>query len=546
MAQALAKALARPVLLRMAGAAGVQRGRELLASGAISNFKAKASQATASVLEAADRFTPQLTIDEGLLDYACTCPSNGRMCAHAAAVALLWSERLAGKGAGRAKRPGKATFEDAREALLELTPEEMVGEIMQWAARIEPLREELILFTARRQGKTVDAKEIGKRLRNLLPRAYVRGRERTRLLSQLPAELDQLERILNEGLADAALELSRILILGLSRQEPLEEEPRGWMKRAEAVHLRAAVAAKPDPEKLAASLLEGELHHGVFPGAAKTYAPVLGAAGTREYGGLLRQAAMDGQLRYGWHERLRAMAASVGEVTGDWTVALEFSRKRLNDVNDLQWMVKVHRSAGQLPGALEVLASLKVGAWLRQPLDQLRFEVEIELGRTPTIWEQSLKEFARSPDFALYQAIRRMAGKMDNWPETLRTLRRAALPLDLEVGILLHDDQVIEAWRVFEASNRNDLRVAVTVAFALLSVDFESALGLYQRAAKLLFAQGHQQEALHYLRDAESKAHELRQGPRFRQWLRTLRASFAAQLHVQKVLTGAFRLEKDE
>lgn len=97
--------------------------------------------------------------------------------------------------------------------------------------------------------------------------------------------IDAVAELLDQGRAEAVIELSEYALSGVERAIEQVDDSDGYMSmlldQLQELHLTACRKAKPDPEALAERLFEWELNGewDTFYGAVKTYSRVLGKKG---------------------------------------------------------------------------------------------------------------------------------------------------------------------------------------------------------------------------------------------------------------------------
>ncbi|MGI8433436.1 MAG: hypothetical protein ACR2LE_01635, partial [Nocardioidaceae bacterium] len=119
---------------------------------------------------------------------------------------------------------------------------------------------------------------------------YVGYREMYDYTTNIDSVLDSLQDLLDEGHAEAVIDLAEHAIARAEDAVGYVDDSDGSMsgiaERLQELHLAACVAVKPDPVTLAHTLFDRERHSGdldVFHGAAGAYAEVLGPEGLADY-----------------------------------------------------------------------------------------------------------------------------------------------------------------------------------------------------------------------------------------------------------------------
>ena len=91
MSDLLEVVLDEPIVATLAGPRSVERGVVYLEEGRVGALRASATRVAATV-QGAESYAVELSVDDGQLRFACSCPvgSDGAFCKHCVAVALRW------------------------------------------------------------------------------------------------------------------------------------------------------------------------------------------------------------------------------------------------------------------------------------------------------------------------------------------------------------------------------------------------------------------------------------------------------------------------
>ena len=108
-------------------------------------------------------YTVTLEADEGVLDSSCDCRvgSEGTFCKHCVATALAWLDRApAPTRSSRRAKANVVTLSDAGRLLQAEDKDTVVRMVLDWAKDNDWLREQLILYAARRSGPDTSAAAV--------------------------------------------------------------------------------------------------------------------------------------------------------------------------------------------------------------------------------------------------------------------------------------------------------------------------------------------------------------------------------------------------
>ena len=286
----LAKALTDAVVRRLGGEDAYRRGADYFAHGHVKSLEHSKAGVQAVVRGAKD-YEVTLAADDGMLDYVCDCPqgSDGVFCKHCVAVSLAWLS-----GAAKSRRaPRKARevkLADAEKILLEESKETLVRMMIEWAKNDSRLREELVLYAARRSGPESSAAEVARAFQKAVRvRGFVEYREAGGWARGVNRAIDAIAQLLADGQPGAVVEICEEALRSLSAAMGSIDDSAGHCSilrdRLEELHFQACTEAKPDPVELARRIFEMELNNGfdILYGAVEKYAGILGEEGMRTY-----------------------------------------------------------------------------------------------------------------------------------------------------------------------------------------------------------------------------------------------------------------------
>jgi hypothetical protein len=398
---------------------------------------------------------------------ACECRAfeDWGFCKHLVAVALTVNAATpADLAAAEAVHPRIAAH------LRGLDHEALVGRIMDLAAHDPALRRELELEVAvadededalfARFAKAIDAAtDVGE---------FVGWQGAGTVAGELLALTVGVERMLELGRAGLALRLADRLLDHaddlLEHVDDSDGEVQGALAAWMDLHLRACLAAKPDPLELAGQLFERQIgsDYGLWEDAAGAYTGALGPEGLAEHRRLAEAAwrelppAGGGFLRNRLFEILDGDAMHTGDLEARIALHASVAASAWNYLQIAQMCVAADRETEALRWADE-------GLWKTEDQPDARLVVftarlRRRLGRADEAEALLWAEFKRAPTLELYGLLKE--GASDARAVTVRcveTLRSAVAdqpshgwggPGDLLVQILSDAGRLDEAWAV--------------------------------------------------------------------------------------------------
>jgi hypothetical protein len=244
--------------------------------------------------------------------------------------------------------------------------------------------------------------------------------------------------------------------------------------RAGDIHLKACLAAKPEPIELAQSLYAREIgsEWDFFYGASEAYGEVLGETGLAEYRRLATEAwkklkplhpRSSDENRYGLRLTLASILEGFAERDGDLDARIEIRKKDLSSAYDYLGIAQLCATHGRDADALKWAEE---GLWQFEGNPDTRLvvfagELYARLGR-PTDAEAVLwREFERAPSVDYYKQVKavldggrslcdRATGFLKNQlakPASRSSPRWASLP-DVLLRLLVEERRLDDAWDV--------------------------------------------------------------------------------------------------
>jgi uncharacterized Zn finger protein len=326
---------------------------------------------------------------------------------------------------------------------------------------------------ARFRGAIADAVSVGD---------YVEYAEAGGWTAGITAVLDRIDGLVTGGKAALALPLLDDFFDEMEEALGAVDDSDGHggdlIARASEIHLRACLAAKPDPVALAGALYAREVDSDwdFFHGASSTYADVLGKEGLAEYRRLADEAwkkikPLDARRRgdgdddrYGLRFRLSSILDSFAERDGDLDARIAVRRKDLSTAYDYLEIARLCREQGR---DAEALKWTEEGLWQFEDAPDGRLvlfagNIYMRIGRRSDAEKVLWREFERSPSLDFYKpmkvALEKAAEVKDRAVRVLterlgkpsREALRSALPAEVLVQILSYEECFDEAWQVLE------------------------------------------------------------------------------------------------
>ena len=518
----LAQLLDRRVLRRLAGAQSLERGEDYAATGRVRSIVEETGTLTAKVLGARS-YRVRLWVDGGQVEYSCTCPvgQGGAFCKHCVASALTWLRQGQSKHPSTPKRGRKliVTMDDVRDYLVGQDKTALVDLIAQHATHDDRLRQQLIMRAAKKGAKRLDissyrraidvAMDTGDFVEYGAAHDYAQGIEDV---------IDSLDELLGEGYGVEVIELVEHALVGVEGGLESVDDSDGYMsgvfERLQALHLQACKKARPDPQELAARLVEWELRTDwdVFYGASATYAGVLGAKGLAVYRErveaewarvpTLRPGSREA-LGYARRHRITHMMETLARQSGDIEAVVAVKKRDLSSAYSYLQIAETYRAARKHDPALEWAEQglkafpARTDSRLREFLAQEYHRRKRHDDAMDLVWT----EFAESPTLDRYRVLKKHATGIKRWKEwrakAIEFLRQSIGKTVNETGsrqfgwsrqtdhsevvrILLWEKKFDDAWcEAVEGGCAENLWMAV--AAARRKAHPEDALPVYQR-----------------------------------------------------------------
>jgi uncharacterized Zn finger protein len=464
----LTKSLTSNHIRRWAGARSYARGERYLHENRVSALSTREGRITATV-EGTYPYRVALWEDGDTIDYRCDCPVglDGDFCKHCVAVALAWQEQQAIDASSGNRNPPKdrqtsLTMKDVHAWLLSQTKETLADMLVEAGAEDEHLNHRLLLKAAATQNADLAT------YRQVLDRAigadeFIDYRGMYEYWRKVDETVDGIAELLNQGHADAVIELSEYALAKVERAMECVDDSDGYMSmvlnRLQDLHFAACRKAKPDPKALAKRLFQWELNGewDTFYGAAETYAKVLGKRGRAYYRELAEtewakvkplKPGEDEPGKYGKRFRITQIMKSLAEQSGDIEALVAVKCRDLSLSYYFLQIAEIYKSARQTDKALE---------WAEKGIDAFGANADSRLEEfladlyhrrkrhdeaMALIWPQ----FEAHPKLDSYRNLKKHADRSKSWTAwRARALEHVRALIDKE-SKTKHDPWSFNAW----------------------------------------------------------------------------------------------------
>jgi uncharacterized Zn finger protein len=528
--------LDRPLLRQLAGPEVFAEGEAYFTGGRVRQLHAGLDRITARV-HGSRPYRVKLWRGRGELQFSCNCAAGREdaFCKHCVAVGLAWLAGPEGQpnvpqpsasSQAQSADPGAREETDPPRTLLRdhlrgLEKDRLVSLVLEATDYDDILRRRLLMEVigvsrpgGRRHapaptgGSAPDLDSYRQILREAIECAdYVDYDSMPDYAQSVEEAIRPMGELLRNGHAGAVVELAEFALIELDRASEMLDGGDGSLNAVyddlQHFHLRACLAAKPDPEELAGRLLEYELEGGlgVFNNAARTYAEALGPRGLdawrrrllRAWGqlptvGAAGAAGLDAATSPIDHRRFQifALMERMAESLGDLDLLTTVRQSDLSSVHDFLSLAELYGSAGKTAEAvrwaergMQQFPDISANGALRDFLAQAYDRLGRHDDATALAWEEfaafgapeyygKLKEHAKlsgQSERWRKRAIAHLRARIASERKTARSLKSAAAPDHSPiVEILLADGRFEEAWTEANAHGcRPDLWMRLAV-----------------------------------------------------------------------------------
>jgi uncharacterized Zn finger protein len=414
----------------------------------------------------------------------CSCPAfaDRGFCKHLVATTLAANWLSAD-----ATKEVETRFSRIRDHLRAQGVEPLVEKLMALAERDGALLRDLELTAA---AAAEDDKSVLTRFRGAIAEAistrdFVEYGEVDGWASGIESVLERIEGLVVQDRAALALPLLDDFFDDmedmLGQIDDSDGESAGLIAHAADIHLKACIAANPNPVELAQSLYAREVDSDwdFFHGASATYAAVLGDAGLAEYRRLAEEAwkklaplnpRSRDEDRYGLRFRLASILESFAERDGDADARIEIRKKDLSSAYDYLGIAQLCATHGR---DVDALKWAEEGLWQFEDNPDSRLivftgELYERLGRSADAEALLWREFERAPSIDFYKQMKAVLGggslvqdravaflkSQLTEPKSRSSPRWASLP-DVLLRLLVAERLFDDAW---EVAAKHDIR----------------------------------------------------------------------------------------
>jgi uncharacterized Zn finger protein len=568
----------------MAGARSFERGEYYFSNGHVGYLVEHEGTITAKV-QGTRPYRVKLWVEDGDLDYSCTCPvgTDGAFCKHCVAVGLAWLEQQAPtEGTAKKPKPRKpsVTMDDVRTHLSAQEKDALVGLLMEQAMEDDRLRQRLLMKAAKKGPSGLDIATYRQAIDDAVNLGgFVEYREMYGYARSIEDAVDSVEELLKEGHAAEVIELAEHALATVEEAMGSVDDSDGHMggilERLQEIHLKACREAKPDPEELARKLFEWEIRTDwdTFYGAAENYATVLGEKGLAVYRKLAEAewarvpalaAGRDDPEKYGRRFRITHIMETLARQTGDIEAVVAVKKRDLSSPYAYLQIAETYKKARKHDLALE-WAERGVKAFPQRTDSRLREFLAEEYHRRKRHEEAMAlvwAEFTDSPRLDQYRNLKSHADRIEQWPtwreQALAHMREQVAQAKREaqknrwgwsaradhselVRIFLWEKDVEAAWReAKEGGCSNDLWLEL--AAKREKEHPEDALPIYQAQVEPTLNQKNNEAyraAVGLLRKVRTLLVRLEREAEFARYLETVRAAHKPKRNFMKLLDRA-------
>jgi len=369
--------------------------------------------------------------------------------------------------------PKRLTLSDVSKILEAEEKAALIALLMELAKDMKPVRERLLTFAARRCGPDTEVQNAHRLLQQAIKvSGHIHYREAKGWAKNVDAAIDEVERLLGEGLAAAVVDLCEFALVALVDAALGMDDSDGYFSelrdRVEEIHYSACERSGADPVKLATRLFEYETtsEFDLFDGAIERYAALLGPEGMKRYRELAA-AEWEKDSRRRDADRNFSIARimeSLAKLSGDVEALVAVKSRDLSSAYNYLQVAEIYREAGERGQAL---------AWAEKGMQAFPERIDTRLLQFAAdeyhhqrlhdkamalIW----KIYTEWPSLNHFTLLESHAAQAHAWPEwrerALSELRRR---LDTSgrndrstlIEVFLYEKNVEEAWREAQAGN---------------------------------------------------------------------------------------------
>lgn len=575
MSLALKTVFSPGALRHLAEGRSFERGAAYAATGRVKKLKVGDAETSAAV-RGTREYRVRLWLEGGGPAFSCTCPvgEEGLFCKHCVAVGLILARGdPLPVGAG----PVRPTA-DPRSYLEGLEKGRLVDLVLEQAESDEFLRGRLLLEAAKAQGARIDLQGYRRAIENVIDvGGYVGYHAMYDYSRGIEEVIESIGELLEAEHAAEVVELCEHAMGCLEDALGSVDDSDGYLggikERLCDLHRAACVAARPDPEALAARLFEWELHSDweTFYGAAAVYADVLGEKGLAVYRRLAEEVWSRVPLVGPGEERgfsafrfnITHIMETLAELSGDLDALVAVKAHDLSSAYRFVEIAELYRKAGRHDEAL-AWAERGVAAYPERTDVRLREVLADEYhhrGRHDEAMALMWSAFTDRPTLDSYERLRdhaERAGDWDAWrAKALDLMRQAPAaaarggraaarwgpPADRSdlVKVFLWEGDVDAAWR--EAVEGGcSVPLWMELAARREADHPDDALPVYQQHVERVIGQKNNQayeEAVRLLHKVQELMSRLGRGEEFPAYVASVRAAHKSKRNLMKLLARA-------
>ncbi|MGO1285216.1 MAG: SWIM zinc finger family protein [Brachybacterium sp.] len=406
-----------------------ERGRRYAAEGRVRLRHHGPAGAEAVVNGSEDYVVEIETARRGLVG-SCTCPfaEDGFFCKHMVATVFRWLEEDVDHEAADGDADHEGTDDDVsvggmvddegalRRFLAEQPLGWLVDELLDSAERDPLLRARLLVASGAPTETAFNETLMQQALVNAFSvEGFVGYREAADYFWDIGEALEEVAQLVSEGFAASA---ARLALFALDLVEEfggqVDDSDGGLqavIEQIEEIHLRASGAARPDLEKLAATLVERAVasDYEVFYSAAGAYAEVLGERGLAAYRDLVetrwRELPAGGDRFDADRFTVTFLREQVAEAIGGADALVEVLREDVESGYDHLRIARVLHGEGRGEEALEWTARGLEADGSDSRLRNLAAGIHGEAGRMEQAGELLWENFEEQPGIATYREL---------------------------------------------------------------------------------------------------------------------------------------------
>ncbi|MGP5132134.1 SWIM zinc finger family protein [Brachybacterium tyrofermentans] len=531
-----------------------ERGRRYAADGRV-RLLGHTTRHVAAVVTGSEDYEVEIELAERGFLGSCTCPfaEDWDVCKHMVAVLLRWLEvdsedtpdvsgssspepevTVVGSASGEGTRDVEPRAGDEEDELLrahlaQLPVGRLVGELLA-ATRVDAMLRARLLVEAGAPAATAFDEAP---LRSALVEAFsvegfVHYRDAGDYFWGIGEVLDEVGELIEEGFAASAARLTLFALDLVGEFGQCADDSDGGLvmvlQQIEEIHLRASKSVAPDPDALAATLVEQAVDSWteVFFDAASEYAEILGEGGLHTYRDLLaerwRGLPARGEQEDGGRFAVRYLREQVAEVLGGTDQLIEVLTEHAEVSHDYLRIAGLLHREGRADEALEWIDRGLGTCGSDASLLELAASIHREAGRVDLAGELLWKNFTDAPGTFTYRSLKSGTGAdFTRWRDralsVLKELGTCSRGGDCTalVSSLLWEGDIDGAWvAAQEGGCRSSLwlelararaRTNPSDALPLLMREAERAVDGAQRSAYRCAA-----ELLHEARDVARRA----------------------------------------